>query len=258
MKYTCFVKDDKISYQYFQAIATFLDAYGWRRDDIEPQLVISIGGDGTVLAAIHKYILNLGNVAFVGIHTGNLGFFNDYRVEEVKDFIQDVISKQPKVEYRNMVQAVVDNNPQKTFYALNEIRIENNIKTQNLQVNIDNQVFEVVRGSGICISTQSGSTAYNRSLGGAVMDENIIGLQISEIVPIHNSRFHSLRSPLVLNPNRKVSVVAQDFSYSVLCYDHLFYQLNGHHKIDLSISDKLVYFARFKEVDNIKRLMTLF
>jgi len=258
MRYTCFVKDDKISYQCYQAIDTFLAAYGWERDENEPQLVISIGGDGTVLAAIHKYMANLSGIAFVGIHTGSLGFFNDYRLEEVKEFIQDIISKQPKIEYRNLVQAVVDNDPQKTFYALNEVRIENNIKTQNLQINIDNQVFEVVRGSGICVSTQSGSTAYNRSLGGAVMDEDVAGLQISEIVSIHNSRFHSLRSPLILNPQRRISVVAQDFDYSVLCYDHLFYQLNGHRMIDLSISDKLVYFARFKEVNNIKRLMTLF
>ena len=90
------------------------------------------------------------------------------------------------------------------------------------------------------------------------MDEGVEGLQISEVVSIHNSRFHSLKSPLILNPQRKISVVAQDFNYSVLCYDHLFYQLNGHRHIDLSLSEKQVYFARFREVNNIKRLMTLF
>ena len=258
MRYTCFVKDDKVSHQCYQAIATFLNAYGWQYDDTSPQLVITIGGDGTVLAAIHQYINQLVNIAFVGIHTGSLGFFNDYRLEEIKDFIQDLITKQPKIEYRYLLQATIDNDNANVLYALNEFRIENNINTQFLQINIDNQVFEVLRGSGVCISSQAGSTAYNRSLGGAVLDEQIIAMQISEVVTVHNARYHSLGSSLVLSPNRRISVVAQSFDNSVLCYDHLNVPLKGHKMINLSLSNKLVYFARFKEMDYIKRLKSLF
>lgn len=260
MRYTCFVKDDKVSHQCYSAIATFLNAYGWQYDDTNPQLVITIGGDGTVLAAVHQYINQLVNTAFVGIHTGSLGFFNDYRLEEIKDFIQDLITKQPKIESRHLLQATIDNDRSQTLFALNEFRIENNLTTQFLQINIDNQVFEVLRGSGVCVSTQAGSTAYNRSLGGAVIDEAIIGMQISEVVTVHNSRYHSLGSPLVLSPNRRVSVVARNsnFNNSVLCYDHLFIPLQGHRIIDLSLSNKQIYFARFKDMDYIKRLKSLF
>ena len=258
MKYTCFVKDDKLSHQCYQAIATFLNAYGWQHDEAHPQLVITIGGDGTVLAAIHQYLNQLNNVAFVGIHTGSLGFFNDYRVEEIKDFIQDLITKKPQIEAKQMLKAVIDNDERQTVYALNEVRVENNLKTQILQVNIDNVVFEVLRGSGVCLSTQAGSTAYNRSLGGAVLDEQVWGIQMSEIVTIHNSRFHSLGSPMVINPRRTVTIVAQDFNYSVLCYDHKFFQLQGRKQISCQLSEKVAYFAHYKDTDYLKRIQTLF
>lgn len=43
-------------------------------DETNPELVISVGGDGTILFAVHKYLDQLENVMFVGIHTGTLGF----------------------------------------------------------------------------------------------------------------------------------------------------------------------------------------
>jgi len=258
MKYTCYVREDSLSQQCHQAVNTFLNTSGWQKDDMDPQLVITIGGDGTVLAAIHKYINNLNNVAFVGIHTGSLGFFNDYKVEEIKTFIQDLLTKQPRYEHKKLLQAVIDRDECNPIYAFNEIRIENNIKTQVIQVNVDNQVLEVLRGSGVSISTQSGSTGFNRSVGGAVVDERLESIQISEIVPIHNSRFHSLGSPLILSKDRKIVVIGQDFNYSVLCYDHLFVQLQGRRQVECRLSDKGVYFARFKPTNYVERIRTLF
>jgi len=258
MKYTCYVKEDQLSQQYYQAITQFLNASGWQQDDNNPQLVITIGGDGTVLTAIHKYINGLNGIAFVGVHTGSLGFFNDYKIEEVKTFIQDLLTKQPQYESRRLLQAVIDRDENNPIYALNEIRIENNIKTQVIQVNIDNQVLEVLRGTGICISTQAGSTGFNRSVNGAVIDDRLEVLQVSEIAAIHNSRYHSLGSPLVLSKDRKITIVGQNFNFSVLCYDHLYTQLKCKKQVECRLSDKVVYFARFKPNNYIERIRTLF
>ena len=49
-------------------------------DEKNPDLVISIGGDGTILEAVHQYLMLM---LFVGIHTGTLGFYTDYQVDEV-------------------------------------------------------------------------------------------------------------------------------------------------------------------------------
>jgi len=53
------------------------------RDDEHPELVFSFGGDGTMLAAIHRYLDQLEQVKFVGINTGKLGFFTDFDKDEL-------------------------------------------------------------------------------------------------------------------------------------------------------------------------------
>jgi NAD+ kinase len=258
MRYTCFIKADPVSQQCYQVITAYLNAYGWAIDEYNPSLIITIGGDGTVLAAIQKYLPILERVAFVGLHTGHLGFFNDYKLEEIKEFINDIVSKKAYIEVKSMLQAIIDNDFTNPFYALNEIRIMNSIKTQVLQISIDGKVLETIRGSGVCISTQAGSTAFNRSVGGAVLDDRLEVLQVSEINPLHNSVYGSLRSPLILGGSRRLRFYAEDYDGSILCYDHLFLSLQGKHQIDCCISEKKVNFARFRSTDFSDRLQVLF
>lgn len=52
-----------------------VESFGWNHNEENPEIVLSIGGDGTMLRAFHKYISQLECIAFVGIHTGKLGFF---------------------------------------------------------------------------------------------------------------------------------------------------------------------------------------
>ena len=56
-----------------------------------------------------------------------------------------------------------------TYLALNEMRIDHGYTTQVIDVYIDDELLEVFRGNGLCVSTPSGSTAYNKSIGGAVI-----------------------------------------------------------------------------------------
>ena len=258
MRYTCFVKADPVSRQCYQVITTYLNACGWTIDEYNPSLIITIGGDGTVLAAIHNYLSILDRVAFVGLHTGHLGFFNDYRLEEIKELINDILYKKAYIEVKSLLQAVLDNDYANPYYALNEIRIENSIKTQTLQVAVDGKVLEVVRGSGICISGQAGSTAFNRSAGGAVLDDRIEAIQLSEINSQQNSVYSSLNSPLILAGNRRICINAADFDGSIMCYDHLFVSLQGRVQVECTLSDKKVNFARFKPTDFSDRLKALF
>lgn len=58
-----------------------------------PDFVISVGGDGILLRAIHQYMNQVDTIRFVGIHTGTLGFFSSYDGDECEAFIQDLINK---------------------------------------------------------------------------------------------------------------------------------------------------------------------
>lgn len=133
-------------------------------DDQNPDLVISIGGDGTILEAVHHYLNK--DCCFVGIHTGTLGFYTDYQVDQVDQFIKDVTSREFTTMKRYLLEIKVNKkNQSETYYALNELRLDQGLQAQVIHVYINDVLFEVFRGNGLCVSTPSGSTAYNKSLG---------------------------------------------------------------------------------------------
>ncbi len=255
MNYCCYRKQDDISKQLQDLIVNTLNSRGWIYDDTNPVIVITIGGDGTVLSAVSKYIDRLDKVVFVGIHTGSLGFFNDFMTKEVLEFVNLLLTKTPVVEQKRMVMAEYNG---RNFYALNEIRIENNTRTQTLNVEIDNQQFEVFRGSGLCLSTQAGSTGYNRSVNGAILDTNLQLLQLSEIVPIRNMHYRTIGTSFVLNPDRVVRISSDDFSDCVLAFDHLYVKIQDGNMITCKLADKWVNFAHYKDISYFTRLKTLF
>ena len=137
-----------------------LEAITWQEDAEYPERIFCIGGDGTMLRAIHEYIDQLDTVAFIGIHTGNLGFFTDFTADEMDEMLK-LLAGDAKFEECRLVEAVF---PEKDLVlrALNEIRLESITKTLTLDISIDGEFFERSNGSGICVSTQPGSTGINR------------------------------------------------------------------------------------------------
>ena len=257
MKYSTVAKKDEKSRIVEEKLCQQLHAHGWEYDKKNPELVICIGGDGTLLYAVHKYLDLLNEVRFVGIHTGTLGFFTDYTGQELDTCINDLLTKTPTIYESKLLKFQIDHEDQPR-YALNEIRIENIVKSQVLDIYIDHEFFETCKGSDICLSTQAGSTAYNRSLKGAVIDSGISLMQLTEITPIQHSVHRSLGVPYIMMENRKVTMVSDTFDTATLCYDHLNIPLNGAHEINCEMSDKKVKFARYREYSYLKRLKNLY
>lgn len=56
-------------------------------DQQRPEIVISVGGDGTLLSAFHRYSHILDKVSFLGVHTGHLGFYTDWRDYEIPELV---------------------------------------------------------------------------------------------------------------------------------------------------------------------------
>lgn len=232
---------------------------GMSKDNVNPELIICIGGDGTLLKAFHDWIDLIDQVSFVGIHSGTLGFSTDYTIDQLDEFIEDVSTKEPVYEQKRILEALCSNN-EKSFivHALNEIRVENIVKTQEMDVYIDGFLFETFRGNGMCISGQYGSTAYNRSIGGAVIYPGLDLLQITEISGIHHRHARSLDSPLILAPETVIKLEHDNFDHALLCYDHLHLHLDSIQSIEISSYKKTMQFARYNEITHIERLNALF
>lgn len=254
-KFTTVAKNNDKSKILEERIYNILLQKGWEANKEQPDIVIFIGGDGTLLYAVQKYLDQLNLVNFVGIHTGTLGFFTDYTEEEYPIFIKDITERDPKIFNSRLLQIKTNSDE---FYALNEMRIENVKRTQVIDVYVDSELFETCWGSGVCLSTQAGSTAYNRSLGGAVIDSGISLMQMAEITAIQHSKHRSLGNPYILKPDRIVEFKSNDFSDALLCFDHRNISLEGVDKIICTTSDYSVRFARYREYSYLKRLKNLY
>ena len=173
-----------------------------------PDIVISIGGDGMLLSAFHKYEKLIDRVRFVGIHTGHLGFYTDYRDFEVENLVENLkLDTGARDSYPILnVKVKLTDGRIVEMKALNEATIKRLSKTMVADIIINNVPFERFRGDGISVSTPTGSTAYNKSLGGAVLHPTIEAMQIAEVASLNNRVYRTLGSSIVVPKKDKIVI----------------------------------------------------
>ena len=250
--YCTYAKEDKISKNIESYIKKALND-SIEYSDENPELVISIGGDGTMLQSVHRYIEE--DCYFVGIHTGTLGFFTNYLASEVDDLIQDIKKNQYIILERHLLDvSIVHNNQVTKLQALNEFRIDYGFTTQVIEVYINDELLEVFRGNGLCVSTPSGSTAYNKALGGAVIYPGYQLMQLTEVAAIHHNAYRSLGSSIILDHRQKIKFKSKDFKKANLATDHKSFEFSDVDYITVEISKNNIKFIEYKETSFVKRL----
>ncbi|HES9212650.1 TPA: NAD kinase [Streptococcus pyogenes] len=210
-----------------------------------PDIVISIGGDGMLLSAFHMYEKELDKVRFVGIHTGHLGFYTDYRDFEVDKLIDNLRKdKGEQISYPILKVAItLDDGRVVKARALNEATVKRIEKTMVADVIINQVKFESFRGDGISVSTPTGSTAYNKSLGGAVLHPTIEALQLTEISSLNNRVFRTLGSSIIIPKKDKIELVPKRLGIYTISIDNKTYQLKNVTKVEYFIDDKKIHFV---------------
>lgn len=217
-------------------------------DQKNPDLVISIGGDGTLLGAFHAYQDLVDQVWFIGIHTGHLGFYTDWKVDELDTLVYSLIYKKPDVVDCPLldVQIQYKNNDCAHLLALNEATIrKNNGSTEEADVFINDKFFEKFRGDGLCFSTPTGSTAYNKSIHGAIIEPGINAFQMTEIASLNNIAYRTLSAPIVLPATKKINIELKECKNTYLTVDQLaIEQPIGH--LQFSLSKHCIKFAHYR------------
>lgn len=256
MKYALMVRNDDLSKKTALKIKESLQNF-FIYDEKNPDLVISIGGDGTILEAVHQY-LDV-DCCFVGIHTGTLGFYTDYQVEELEQFIKDVTSRQFKTMKRYMLEIKINKkDSSQTYYALNELRLDQGLQAQVIHVYIGNVLLEVFRGNGLCVSTPSGSTAYNKSLGGAVIHPNLEVMQLTEIAGIQHNAYRSLGSSMVLEKHQTITLKNKLSRPAFMGIDQMSFDLNKFKEIHITLSKQSIRCIQYRPLTFVKRIRRSF
>lgn len=253
--FTVVSKGDAISESVSKQIISKLIEGNAIEDKESPEIVITVGGDGTMLRAIHQYLDTLDSINFVGIHAGTLGFFTNYTIEQIDKLCDDILSKTPEIRKHNLLEISFSN---EKFYAVNELRIENSYHTQTIDMYINNEYLQTFKGNGVCLSTSVGSTGYNRSLNGPIIDSSLNLMVLSEIAGIHHRKYKSLQSPLVMGADTEFKMVLSKSDKIVLGIDHLIITPEKNADICCKLSNKAVKMAFFEPFSYTKRLHRAF
>ncbi len=248
-------RKDEHSAALAEQIRQRLTAAGYTETD-SPETVFVIGGDGTFLYAVHQYLEQLEHVTFYGLHTGTLGFCTDYRESDLEEFLQVFLDGKTEEVRLPLLESISASG---RTYAVNEIRIENAARTQVMEIYINGEKFETYRGTGMCVCTQLGSTAYNRSLRGAVLAEGLPVIELCEISGIHHSRYRSLGSPLVLKNTAEIEFRAESFRGALLGSDNDVLSMDDIQRVTVRMSPgRSVRVRRGRRISYFERLKTLF
>src|SRR5699024_9816303 len=178
----------------------------------------SIGGDGTLLEAFRRYVHKLDKTAILGVHTGHLGFYTDWTSNELEKLVIEIAKTPFHVEEYPLLEVTIrftDEEKEFMALALNETTIKTVEGSVVFDVQIRGEHFETFRGDGLCISTPSGSTAYNKALGGGILQPSLEAIQMTEIASINKRVYRTIDPPLILpkhhtdllKPRRKNSII---------------------------------------------------
>jgi NAD+ kinase len=219
-RFKIIARDDSHSLQIQEKLTSLLLKKQHQLDEKKPNIVFFVGGDGTFLRSIQDHLSMLDSIIFVGIHSGTLGFFCEYSEEELEDIITNIDKLTLQAQtYRLIELELVSKDSRAKYYAVNEVRVENPFLTLVSHVEINHYPLETFRGSGLIVSSTLGSSAYNKSLGGALVDVQLETLQLTEMAAIQNNAYRSLGSSLILDGS-KVITFRGAFDKAIFGYDY--------------------------------------
>lgn len=165
-------------------------------------IIIVIGGDGTILSTVKK--ISMTEKPIVGIHIGRLGFLAEITMSNFKDNFKKIIAGKYSIEKRAILKASVNsNNKITTFFALNDFVVSKGTSSRMIefQVDINNNFMNSFKADGLIVSTPTGSTAYSLSNNGPILTPDLKGMILNPICP------HILTNrPMVITDDKKIEI----------------------------------------------------
>lgn len=167
-------------------------------EDEAPDVVLAVGGDGTMLGAVRRSLA--WDVPVLGFNLGTLGFLAEAEAADLEVVVKRLVEGDYDIAQRTTVQATVGG---VTALGVNDVVVEKIDSTRliSLDVAIDGEPFVTYRADGLVVATPTGSTAYSFSAGGPLVDTRVEALVMTPVAS------HSLFDrPMVLPSTSKVEV----------------------------------------------------
>lgn len=178
------------------AVKRILELRGWSLVKSKPDYSLTIGGDGSVLYAESRYP----GTPIIALKSGQLGFLTCEVVDQIESVLKAVEKKKITLEKRNKLEFAVGD---KKRSAMNEVLITSSVagKALRLDIEVGKEHLGYFVCDGVLVSTPTGSTGYNLSSGGPIIEPGT-PVSVLTLINAHRARFKSL----VLPNNKEITV----------------------------------------------------
>jgi NAD+ kinase len=219
-------------------------------------IMISIGGDGTLLSAVHQ--IGSRSIPVVGINFGHLGFLTTAGRDDIDKLALCLKEHRYTIERRTMLEVSIENGQLPsvdldgrrveegagTFFALNEVYLHRLDKSPLLhtQVQVDGDMVATYAADGLIIATPTGSTAYSLSCGGPILAPESGCLVVTPIAA------HTLtQRPVILSDNVHLRLRDEDPNVKyTLGVDSFICTLTGSSIVDIRKADYQTHLVRIE------------
>jgi len=221
--------------------AKAVDVKGFSLKDInlKADIVVTIGGDGTILRAAREVEKPL-----FSINSGGMGFLAEVESKYAIGGLKLIIDGKYNVEQRSKLKVVLDG--KRLPDALNEATVQTDriAKILYLKLFVDSEIIETMGADGVIVSTPTGSTSYALSVGGPIMDPSVSAMLITPLAP-----FKLSARPWIVPMKRKigVSLLAKSKESKIVIDGSYEKEVDSDSDIIITGSENKAYFVRFGE-----------
>ncbi len=169
-------------------------------------LLITLGGDGTLLSVARH---PAPGVPILGIDIGTLGFLTTCGPDDFEELLEAALTGKALVEQRRLLSVVVSDQgrPRRRYRVVNDAVLSKSALSRiaTIRVEVEGKIVSRYRGDGLIVGTPTGSTAYNLSAGGPILDPTMPAIVLSPICP------HTLTlRPLVLPDSVRLDLAVEN------------------------------------------------
>ncbi len=211
-------------------------------------IIIAIGGDGTILSVAEKACST--NVPVVGVNLGRLGFLADIEPSDIVPSLKKLLENDYEIEERMMLKAkiIAPNGQEHVFHALNDVNITRGSFSHiaEFEILVNGEFCDVYPADGIIVATPTGSTAYNLSAGGPIVVPHAKTYIITPICP------HTIYS-------RSIIIAKEDSVQIKICqHDNMNIELNIDGKMKMYLTpDHFIHIEKSPYVTRLVKLSEL-
>lgn len=219
-------------------ISKYTDFKGVGIDEISADIIITVGGDGTVL-----WTLQYAKGPILGINMGGLGFLSEVEIGEVESAIYKIMRNDYTIDKSRKLNVVL--NGEQLINATNEVLIHSDkiAKIRKFTIFTENSFIDRIAADGVIVATPIGSTSYSYSAGGPILYPTLDAMVISYIAP-----FASRSRPIVIPVDEEIRLrlIGSDQTCKIIIDGQTEYEMSSGDDLRIGKSDAYAEFVTLK------------